>query len=569
MSNLKSQIALVLALFVAQVTIANVIEGVAAIPDGYYDGVSGKKTPAAILTALQTCISKNYNEISYKGLEPHYLNTDFYADSLWDMYSTCHFVYEDANKAQKAVCDGWNKEHVCCQSWLGSGPMVSDLFNVYPTDARVNNLRSNYPYGVVGTNKGISNDPDHHALGKLGTSTTSGVGTVYEPDDKYKGDFARTFFYMVARYRDKILNSGDGSTMFSSNPTDLTAYSLSFLLDWHRNDPVSQKEIDRNQAVYGEQNNRNPFIDYPDLVEYIWGTKKNQQVDLESMTPTCDGGGQGPVGNVKYGVSWSVNGTIVSVDSIVENKKIQTLPEMPESCSAGSNVFVGWSSAPIAGITDEAPATLFIASDQFPAVDADIIYYAVFAHAETIDNGKVESTESVNMKAQGFSNGQAVSSIQKGDVTITFGKGTAGSNVPKYYNTGEAVRCYPGNTFTVTATEITKIVLTFGSGDSNNAITVSTGNFTGSTWTGSADEVVFSVGGSSGHRRLAQLDVTMNGSGAQTIYSAFLTSCNGTEDLPSLQGETESRPVKVLIDGHLYIKFDGRLYDILGRPARN
>ena len=559
---MKKILYLVLCLLCSVSIFANVIEGVAAIPEGYYNGVSGKKTPAAILEALQTCISKNYNEISYKGLEPHYLKTDFYADTLWDMYSTCHFVYEDANKAQKQVCDGWNKEHVCCQSWLGSGPMVSDLFNVYPTDARVNNLRSNYPYGVVGSNKGISGDSDHHALGKLGTSTTNGVGTVYEPDDKYKGDFARTFFYMVARYRDKILNSGDGSTMFSSSPTDLTAYSLSFLLDWHRNDPVSQKEIDRNQAVYGEQNNRNPFIDYPDLVEYIWGTKKNQQVDLESMTPTCDGGGQGPVGNVK---SWSVNGTIVSVDSVVENKKIQTLPEPPESCSPTSNVFVGWSSAPIAGITDEAPM-LFTTTDQFPAVDADIIYYAVFAHAETIDNGKVERSESINMKAQGYGNGAEVTTITQHDVTVTFGKGTAGSNVPKYYNTGEAVRCYPGNTFTVTATEITKIVLTFGSGDSNNAITVSTGNLTGSTWTGSADEVVFSVGGSSGHRRIAQLDVTMNGSGAQTIYSAFLTSCDGTEDIENQESIIENR--KLLINGHMYIQVGEQIYTITGQKMK-
>lgn len=562
---MKKILYLVLCLLCSVSIFANVIEGVAAIPEGYYNGVSGKKTPAAILEALQTCISKNYNEISYKGLEPHYLNTDFYADTLWDMYSTCRFTYDDANVPQKYVCDGWNKEHVCCQSWLGNGPMVSDMFNVYPTDARVNNLRSNYPYGVVGSNKGISGDPDHHALGKLGTSTTNGVGTVYEPDDKYKGDFARTFFYMVARYRDKILNSGDGSTMFSSSPTDLTTYSLSFLLDWHRNDPVSQKEIDRNQAVYGEQNNRNPFIDYPDLVEYIWGTKKNQQVDLESMAPTCDGGGQPPVGKVKYGVSWSVNGTIVSVDSVVENKKIQTLPEPPESCSPTSNVFVGWSSAPIAGITDEAP-TLFTTTDQFPAVDADIIYYAVFAHAETIDNGKVERFESINMKAQGYGNGAEVTTITQHDVTVTFGKGTAGSNVPKYYNTGEAVRCYPGNTFTVTATEITKIVLTFGSGDSNNAITVSTGNLTGSTWTGSADEVVFSVGGSSGHRRIAQLDVTMNGSGAQTIYSAFLTSCDGTEDIENQESIIENR--KLLINGHMYIQVGEQIYTITGQKMK-
>ena len=145
-------------------------------------------------------VRDDHTVISYAGLEPYYEQTDFYADSLWDMYSTCHFTMADANKPQKYVCDGWNKEHLVCQSWLGSGPMVSDLFNVYPTDARINNLRSNYPYGVVsGGFSGFSGDPQHHGKGKLGSSTTSGIGTCYEPDDEYKGDFARSFFYMVAR----------------------------------------------------------------------------------------------------------------------------------------------------------------------------------------------------------------------------------------------------------------------------------------------------------------------------------------------------------------------------------
>ena len=87
MKVMKKYIVVILAL-VAQVGFANVVTGVASIPDGYYDGVSGKKGAENILNALQTCISKNYNEISYKGLEPHYQKTDFYADTLWDMYST-------------------------------------------------------------------------------------------------------------------------------------------------------------------------------------------------------------------------------------------------------------------------------------------------------------------------------------------------------------------------------------------------------------------------------------------------------------------------------------------------
>ncbi len=252
-----------------------------------FEAVDGLKGDG-ILDGLNNLI-KNHTVIDYSSLEPYYKRTDFYADTLWDMYSTCRFTMAEANKPQKALCDGWNKEHVCCQSWIGGSPMVSDLFNVYPTDARVNNLRSNYPYGVVENNKGFSKDPNHHALGKLGSSKIAGGGdVVYEPDDRYKGDFARTFFYMVARYRSQTLDDGNGSKMFTSNPTNLTDYSLSFLLEWHRNDPVSQKEINRNDSVNQIQKKRNPFIDYPYLVEYIWGTEKGNKVDFTQMISSSD-----------------------------------------------------------------------------------------------------------------------------------------------------------------------------------------------------------------------------------------------------------------------------------------
>lgn len=561
MSKIKSILLLAL-LWFAQISYANVITGVAAIPDGYYDGVSGKKGADNILNALNTCISKDYNEISYKGLEPHYLNTDFYSDTLWDMYSTCRFTYDDANAPQKKVCDGWNKEHVCCQSWLGSGPMVSDLFNVYPTDARINNLRSNYPYGVVSTFSGFSGDPDKHGLGKLGSSV-AGVGTVYEPDDRYKGDFARTFFYMVARYRSNILNSGNGSQMFSSNPTNLTTYALNFLLQWHRNDPVSEKEIDRNQAVYGEQNNRNPFIDYPDLVEYIWGDKVGQTVNLSAMVPTCEG----QTGAVKYGVTWMVNGEVLRVDSVRENSKPASLPETPVSCSESSESFYCWCGASWSGIlSDYLPddaETIFTASEM-PAVVMDVTYYAVFAHKDTQQTGAVESSETLDFSAQNYANGAKISSLTVGDVTASFSKGSSSTD-PAYYNTGTAVRCYPGNTMTVTAQDITKIEFTFGSGDYTNPITANTGTLNGSTWTGSADAVTFTVGGDSKHRRIQALKVTMNGQGAVTTYSDFLTSCAAT-DIEN--HETSNTNHKLLIDGHLYIEVNGHIFNITGQRIK-
>ena len=547
---------------VAQVGFANVVTGVASIPDGYYDGVSGKKGAENILNALQTCISKNYNEISYKGLEPHYLKTDFYADTLWDMYSTCNFTYDMANIPQKYVCDGWNKEHVVCQSWLGSGPMVSDMFNVYPTDARVNNLRSNYPYGVVGTNKGISNDPEHHALGKLGTSALTGAGsnTVYEPDDRYKGDFARTFFYMVARYRDKTLNNGEGSSMFTSSPTNLTSYSLSFLLDWHRNDPVSMKEVDRNQGVYGEQNNRNPFIDYPELVEYIWGNKKGQQVDLSTMTPTCESLTPTPQTTVKHGVTWMVNGVELYTDSVVEGKKPSKLPAEPTSCSETSESFYGWAGGSWDGVLPNyLPMDIdeFSNIDYMPAVLFDVTYHAVFAHVEKEQGqGAVTATQDFSS----YKRGNAVTQEKAGNVTITFNKAGA-SNATTYYT---EVRCYAKSTIVFTGAQMSEIVFTPGTNDKGNKLSPNTGTMVNDNkWTGNASSITFTVGGDSGYKGIGEITVTYEDNTVVTVYSDYLTNCgtatevsNHVVDMPAAR--------KVLRDGQLIIIVDNKEYNILG-----
>ena len=554
----------------AQISFANVITGVAAIPDGYYNNVDGKSSPTAILDALNGIIS-GHTVIGYDDLEPYYQQTDFYSDTLWDMYSTCRFVAGDANKPQSKVCDGWNKEHVCCQSWIGGSPMVSDLYNVYPTDARVNNLRSNYPYGEVsGSNgAGISKDDDHHALGKLGSSINSISGytaLVFEPHDNYKGDFARTFMYMVARYRSQTLNDGNGSVMFVSSKTDFTSYAKNLLMKWHRADPVSEKEIDRNQAVYGIQKNRNPFIDYPDLAEYIWGNRVGQTVDLATMTPTCDGGGQTPVTNTKYGVTWTVNGESVQVDSVAENKRPTALPAEPTSCSSESSIFVGWTDAPISGSTDDAPVVLYTKTTDIPVVTADIALYAVFAHRETVTGANVPSSENFNFSS-GYTDKQDMGTVTQNNVTITFAQATS-QNPPKYYTNGTAVRCYAGNTITVTAENITEIEFTFGASDSSNPITASPGTFDAGTWSGLANSVVFTIGGSSGNRRIAGIEVTMNGEGSTTVTSRYITSCQTATEINNTSAQGEEQGRLILIGGHVYILVNDQLYNTLGQKIK-
>ena len=167
--------------------------------------------------------------------------------------------------------------------------MVSDAHHVFPTDIRMNSCRSNQPYGENNASKYCSS----YGYGHLGTSTFSGyTGQVFDPGSKedcggncYRGDLARVYFYMATRYRTTNFTNGTGGTSFTytNGVADLTDYMKNLMLKWHREDPVSEKELKRNNAIYAHQKNRNPFVDYPCLVEYIWGDKKGETVSLSSL----------------------------------------------------------------------------------------------------------------------------------------------------------------------------------------------------------------------------------------------------------------------------------------------
>ena len=539
---------------------ANVITGVAAVPDGYYNAVDAQHTPDNILNALNSIID-NHTVISYGALEDYYEQTDFYADTLWDMYSTCRFTMADANRPQSAVCDGWNKEHLVCQSWLGSGPMVSDLFNVYPTDARINNLRSNDPYGVVsGSFSGFSKDPQHHGLGKLGTSATPEIGKCYEPDDNYKGDFARSFFYMVARYRSNKLNDGNGAKMFTSSPTNLTTYSLSFLLDWHRNDPVSQKEIDRNQAIYGIQHNRNPFIDYPELVEYIWGNKVGQTINLSVMVPTCEGGGYDPGVAVKYGVSWSVCGTVIRTDSIIANRAVTALPDSLTSCSEHSNVFVGWTTTPIDNLSAQAPAVLYKTIADIPVVITDVTYYAVFAHAEEGEQIEPAVYTFDAEHPDGWTNTAFDNNgnywILKQGLYIE----SPEINLAGLSSITMNMRSYGGATYGTVNVK--------ANGTTIATITAAGNSLADQTWTNNSIHsgtaaLRFESANATAQYGVGFKAITINATGAGITFSDFLTSVEEPQAIENTNAKANA--VKKFINGHLYIEINNHLYTITGQ----
>lgn len=238
------------------------------IPKGYYNAIDGK-TEATLKTALFNIINPHTLIPSYNNLPQYFQKTDVYPESSrwWDMYSNIPFYAPSFR--------GLNREHSFPKSWWGGLtdiPAYIDLNHLYPSEAAANMAKSNYPLGVVDRTKPINFDNGITTVGFAVDGQGGGASLVFEPADEYKGDFARTYFYMATCYQ----NLHWRYTFMVDNNTypTLNNWSQKLLLQWNEQDPVSQKEIDRNEAVYSFQNNRNPFIDFPELAEYIWGSNR-------------------------------------------------------------------------------------------------------------------------------------------------------------------------------------------------------------------------------------------------------------------------------------------------------
>jgi len=253
------------------------------IPAGYYDGLTDL-VGEDLRLALHNIID-GHNSVSYSYLWTAFYSTDARPDgTVWDMYSdvpggVSPYIYEfgiDQTGGGATEGTGYNREHSWPQSWYGgSSPMYTDLFVLYPTDVRVNGMRSNYAYGEV-------SNPTWTSMNgcKVGSNTYPGYsGTVFEPIDEYKGDFARAYLYMSVRYYTEDSSWSGGSPM--ADRSQLLPWAEAMLLEWSAEDPVSQKEIDRNDEVYDIQHNRNPFIDRPDLVARVFTPELTDTPDNE------------------------------------------------------------------------------------------------------------------------------------------------------------------------------------------------------------------------------------------------------------------------------------------------
>lgn len=257
----------------------------AQAPNGYYDSAEGLEG-YELKTALKNII-KNHSVLSYGSLNNLYnqIDKDIYFEndgSLLDVYSekpngpdayNYGFGNGDQCGQYNSEADCWNKEHIFPQGFFNEQlPMRSDLHQVLPTDGYVNNRRGNYNFGKVGTASWTSTNGS-----KVGGNVFPGYsGTVFEPIDEFKGDIARIMFYFATRYEDQVTSSSWDSHTTQNNPLNGTKtqvyedWIIDLFLEWHAQDPVSQKEIDRNNKVHQIQGNRNPFVDNPQWVYTIW-----------------------------------------------------------------------------------------------------------------------------------------------------------------------------------------------------------------------------------------------------------------------------------------------------------
>lgn len=296
------------------------VNAFAQAPAGYYNAANGL-TGASLKTALKAIITSGHQDKGYGGLWIAYqttdrdLNTNFENDgTILDIYSENPNGQDPYNFAVGTKqCgsyakegDCYNREHIVPQSLFNeASPMVADVHFIRATDGKVNNMRSNYAFGKVGSATFTSQNGS-----KLGNSVSPGYGgTVFEPIDAFKGDVARMIFYFVTRYEDKLSGFGSGNMLGNTSFPGLTNWALSQYLLWNAMDPVSPEEINRNNASYTYQGNRNPFIDNPTYVDLIWGTAA---VDNQAPTTPTNLATNTPTSN-SISLSWTASTDNVGV----------------------------------------------------------------------------------------------------------------------------------------------------------------------------------------------------------------------------------------------------------------
>jgi endonuclease I len=539
---------LLLSLFIAGVC-ATWAQG----PNGsgtYYQNADGKKG-SELKTALFHII-KSHTDIGYNGLWEAYKKTDTRADGyVRDWYSNATNYRHITDKAGSYSKEGdcYNREHSVPQSWFNeAAPMRADIVHVVPSDGYVNNRRSNYPLAEV--NSVTYSSKNNYC--KLGSCKTEGYsGTVFEPNDETKGDFARMYFYMATCYQDKC-NSW-GNDVFSSQNLGLTNWYVSMLMRWSKQDPIDEVEIARNNAVKEVQGNRNPFVDYPGLEDYIWGTLKDKSFSYDNYE---GGSGGGDVPTIATPVFSPDAGSYYhSVDVTL-------------TCATeGASIYytTNGADASVQSIPYEGPFTLTeTATIKAVAVkNGKTSSQASATYTITGQGGGGDTPVSceiaLNNTLFGTNYGGSMGNVDedltgtKNGVSVIYAKGT-GSN--RYCNDSQ-IRIYPGNVLSLSVGQGTITALEFTMPESTTKVLKAT---TGSVsvdgtvmkWTGNSSAVDFSYDASSGHIKLSSVKVTVSSSsGPSSIYQISSQELSGKRVIYNLRGQRVTNPTRgiYIVDG--------------------
>lgn len=502
----------------------------------YYSDADGK-SGAALKTALHNIISKKKKSPSYDDLLELYKKTDTRADGyVRDWYSNItNFTHiKDKAGSYQKEGDVYNREHSVPQSW---GAPKADIVHVVPTDGYVNNRRGNLPFGEVANVKYASaND-----YSKMGTCKTEGYnGNVFEPNDEVKGDLARIYFYMATCYEGTAQKWGN-SVFTGTEYKPFSDWTYNMLIRWSLLDPVDEVEIARNDSIFlsNVQGNRNPFVDYPGLEDYIWGDKK----DVPFSYDNYNGGEQNYVARpvIRPDAGTYYESIEVTITSATEGASIYyTLNG--EDASEQSILYEGPITLDVYGTYEiraiaikdgnrsaQASATYTVKEQPQPGDDVEIALNNTFFGVNY--NGSLNDvTEDLIGEKEG--------------ITVTYKKGTGEY---RYCNKDE-IRLYNGNVLEVSVSQGTLTEISFTLGTNKNAtLTSDVGSVSNFIWNGDNNKVTFN---SSAKLSLASMKViTSSASGIDVVQTN--TRLDGRRVIYDLSGRRVTNPTRGLyiVDG--------------------
>lgn len=215
-----------------------------------------------------------------------YTDRDPQTNECYNRYSDKKFYFESTNTGNAIA--GMNIEHSFPKSWWGGhkNDAWCDLYNLYPSDSQANSSKSNFVMGVVVNVK----EEAGAGYDKVGTGYADGkLVNMWEPGNRFKGEFSRSYMYMATTYQNLSFTSEGAKQLQTGAYPTLKKWSSDLFRQWSKNDRVDEMEIKRNEAVYKIQNNRNLFIDYPNLAEYVWGDSMDVEFNpYRSITTASD-----------------------------------------------------------------------------------------------------------------------------------------------------------------------------------------------------------------------------------------------------------------------------------------